>query len=139
MACHAVGTSSILVKTANNVIGIIMSDYCPDLWVMLKITNDTECVYKVLASWYGGFVNGDSWKLNSGVTGVTIDENCYLFTGSSGSVYQCHQNNYGMSGYTTGILNSWIQKLSDNNSDTHIELLSPDTNFANIAMYQISE
>lgn len=109
-----------------------MTEYLPDRWAMLKITKGTECIYKVLASWYGGFLGGDSWKLNSGVTAVTVDENHYLFTGSSGSVYRCHQNNYGMSGYTTGILNSWIRKLSDNNSDTQIELLNPDVDFINI-------
>jgi hypothetical protein len=110
----------------------MMAEHCPDRWVMLKITKGTECVHKVLASWYGGFTEGNSWKLNSGVTAVTTDGNYYLFTGSSGSVYRCHRNNYGMSGYTNGILNSWTQKLSDDNSDMRIELLDSDVNFVDI-------
>ena len=64
-----------------------MREYNPDKWVMLKFNHNGEDIYKVLASWYGGFTTGDSWKLNSGVTKVEQDGNLFLFHGSSGSVY----------------------------------------------------
>ena len=39
----------------------------PDSWVVLKITAETGVIYKVLAGWSGGYLDGDSWRLNSGI------------------------------------------------------------------------
>ena len=37
-----------------------MADYYPDLWVVLKVTQDTgEVWYRVFASWYGGYAGAD--------------------------------------------------------------------------------
>ena len=105
-----------------------MTTYNPDKWVMLKFTTPKYTVYKVLASWYGGFTRGDSWKLNSGVTKVEQDGDLYLFHGSSGSVYQVHKDAYGMSGYTMGVLSSF-QKDVDETEDVTLELLPEETNW----------
>lgn len=105
-----------------------MREYNPDKWVMVKITHKGNVVYKILASWYGGFATGDSWKLNSGCTKIEEDGQTYLFSGSSGSVYRCHKNNYGMSGYTMGVLASF-QKQADEDPDTTLEVMPEETNF----------
>lgn len=89
-----------------------MSDYRPDKWVVVKIIGkDTPPIHKVFASWYGGYLDGDSWKLNSGITKVTEEENMYYFDGSSGSVYECHKGCYGTNLYGQGILNNLISKI----------------------------
>lgn len=90
-----------------------MSDYTPDRWVLLEITHpDHEPVRKLFAGWYGGYLNGDSWKLNSGVTNVRIDDSGhYEFDGQSGSTYRCHVNSHGMSNYMASILANWRTKL----------------------------
>ena len=66
-----------------------MSEYTPDNWVMVKC----ECIegdyYKIVGGWSGGYLDGDSWRINSGVTSVEETENSYHFYGSSGSVYIC--------------------------------------------------
>lgn len=36
----------------------------PDKWVILKLPND---YYKVFGTWAGGYLDGDRWKLNSGM------------------------------------------------------------------------
>ena len=54
-------------------------NYTPDKWVMLKFTHGGQDVYKILASFYGGYLDGDSWKLNSGVTKVEEDDKYYYF------------------------------------------------------------
>ena len=108
-----------------------MSEYKPDKWVMLKFISEGQTTYKVLASWYGGFANGDSWKLNSGVTKIQEDGQCYLFSGYSGSVYRCHKNTYGMSAYTMGILASF-QKDAEGLEGVSIELMPEETNFMEI-------
>ena len=83
-----------------------MSDYTPDKWLIVKLTNKEQKVhYRVFASWYGGYLGSDSWKLNSGITEVTLDENgCYHFVGSSRSVYHCHRNGHGISSYGHSVL-----------------------------------
>jgi len=108
-----------------------MSEYNPDNWVMVKFNHNGDIIYKILASWYGGFARGDSWKLNSGVTRIEEDGQCYLFHGSSGSVYRCHKGAYGMSAYTMSILSNFQKQVEDMDNVT-LELLTADTNFMEI-------
>ena len=104
-----------------------MSDYTPDKWLMVKLTNKKdESHYRIFACWYGGYLGSDSWKLNSGVTKITEDDRMYYFEGSSGSVYICNKLTYGTSGYGHGVLVNMIEKSKD---DVLIEILSEETNF----------
>jgi hypothetical protein len=105
-----------------------MSDYRPDKWVMVKIDgNGYPTIYKVFACWYGGYLGSDSWKLNSGVTRVSKEGYVYSFEGSSGSVYECHENTYGTNMYGGGVLDGMIKKAADNGIT--IEILDEKTNF----------
>jgi len=66
--------------------------YTPDCWVLVKIGYSTgEAFYKVLAGWSGSYLNGDSWRMNSGITTVEDDGDYWNFAGESGSVYRCHK------------------------------------------------
>ena len=49
-----------------------MNEYRPDRWVVVKIVTATECLYKVFATWSGGYSSSDSWKMNSGITHATL-------------------------------------------------------------------
>lgn len=105
-----------------------MSEYTPDKWVVVKITgNDLPPVYKVFACWYGGFAGSDSWKLNSGITKATLEGLVYSFEGSSGSVYECHKDCYGTSGYGGGILMNMREKVKENGIT--IDILDEGTNW----------
>lgn len=108
-----------------------MSEYNPDRWVMLKFDNKGEVIYKVLATFYGGFTTGDSWKLNSGVTKVEEDGDFYLFSGYSGSVYRCHKQSYGMGGYTSSVYMSFQKQVEEAEGVT-MELMPEETNFSEI-------
>lgn len=103
-----------------------MSTYNPDKWVMIKI-GDENPVYKIFACWYGGFAKGDSWKLNSGVTSVTQEGNCYSFMGSSGSTYECHKDTYGTNFYGMSVLDDMITRAKE--AGFNIEILPEETNF----------
>jgi hypothetical protein len=96
----------------------------PDKWVILKIDNG----YKVFATWLGGYLSGDAWRINSGITKVELVDEHYLFHGYSGSVYKCHCSAYGMSNWTGSILNDILEKAKTN-SDIVVEILDSDTNF----------
>jgi hypothetical protein len=101
-----------------------MSDYTPGRWVVVKITTDKEPLYKVFACWYGGYAGSDSWQMNSGIKSVEEDETHFMFNGYSGSVYRCHKNTYGTSGYGGGVLQNFIDK-----ADNKIEMLPGGTNW----------
>ena len=85
----------------------------PNRWLLLKL-GDT---YKVFGSWSGGYLDGDSWKLNSGIESVEDSGDFWLFHGFSGSVYQCRKDGYGTTGYSSMILNTWMEQ------DTDIEIM----------------
>lgn len=70
--------------------------YVPDKWVVIEIKNEEEVFYKILGGWSGGYLDGDSWRLNSGVVEVEKKGENYHFKGDSGSVYICNENSYGM-------------------------------------------
>ena len=70
-----------------------MSNHKPNNWVVIKMDGD-DPHYRVLAGWSGGYLDGDSWKMNSGITRVEDDGDCYNFYGSSGSCYSCYKESY---------------------------------------------
>jgi hypothetical protein len=83
-------------------------EYKPNKWIILKITADNKVYYKVLAGWNGGYLDGLSWRMNSGITKIILDDNFYYFHGYSGSVYKCHKNLYG----TNSVMDSVIREIS---------------------------
>ena len=104
-----------------------MSDYSPNRWMVVSITHNTKTHYRVFGTWGGGYLNGDSWKLNSGITKATLEDGVYQFEGRSGSVSHCRENSYGSTGYGWGVLNSMIEQSAENG--TLIQILEEDTNF----------
>jgi hypothetical protein len=108
-----------------------MSDYNPDKWMIVKITGkDTPPVHKVFACWYGGYLDGDSWKLNSGITKVTEKEDYFFFEGSSGSVYACLKGLYGVSAFGSGILQNMSDKIYKVGGT--LDILPEETNWLEI-------
>jgi hypothetical protein len=70
--------------------------YTPDSWVIVKIITPDEILYKVLGGWRGGYLDGDYWRLNSGITEAErTRHNSIYFSGYSGSLYDCYINRYG--------------------------------------------
>lgn len=100
--------------------------YTPDKWIITRLTSENGTHYRVFGCWYGGYAGSDSWKFNSGITKVTLDNGIYKFEGTSGSEYHCYQHNYGTSGYGHGVLNSLI---NDSKPMVLIEPLDEDTDF----------
>jgi hypothetical protein len=74
----------------------------PDKWAIIGFKGPDEH-HRVLAGWYGGYLYGDYWRINSGITKVEEDGDYYLFHGYSGSVYKCHKDSYGLSSLTAGV------------------------------------
>ena len=100
-----------------------MTVYSPDSWVVIRMTHNGQTFHKVLGGWAGGYTQGTSWRLNSGVERVEVEGDHYLFHGSSGSCYRCHRNGYGLRPATIG---TW-DKMKSIYPDK-VELL-PDTDW----------
>jgi hypothetical protein len=78
--------------------------YSPDQWQLVKVLGKTPH-YRVFGSWSGGYLDGDSWRLNSGISEVKETETGYDLIGYSGSVYRVSTSNYGIkSPYNTSEL-----------------------------------
>jgi hypothetical protein len=107
-----------------------MSEYSPDRWVIVKIVTPKERLYKVFASWYGGYNGSESWKMNSGITRATLVNNCWEFDGYSGSVYTCHKDAYGTNGYGGNVLQGFIDKMPS--QDATMEVMPKDTDWATL-------
>ena len=75
-----------------------MSQYNPDKWLLIKF-GGTDPHYRVFGSWSGSYLDGDSWRMNRGITRVEEDGDYYKFFGSSGSCYRCHKEMYGATAY----------------------------------------
>lgn len=103
-----------------------MSEYQPHNWVILHI-NHTEELYKVLAGWSGGYLDGDSWRMSSGIVSVDFDGEYYSFYGDSGSVYKCHKDTYGLKMNNAGI----YEKLKEACGDDVI-LMPEDTDWTQV-------
>ena len=85
--------------------------YTPEEWALVKI-GGTDPHYRVFGSWRGGYLTGDSWRLNSGVVSVEEDGDYYLFHGHTGSVYSCHKEAYGIrSPWNASVLGDYASEL----------------------------
>jgi hypothetical protein len=105
--------------------------YFPDRWIVVKIKRkETPVIYKIFACWYGGYTSSNNWRLNSGITKVTLDGDVYTFEGSSGSVYECHKDAWGTSGYGLGVLNGIIEGA--NKDGVTMDILLEDINLLDI-------
>ena len=103
----------------------------PDKWLGLKISGDDgSTCYRIFASWYGGYLSGDSWRMNSGVVKASLIDDLYSFEGSSGSIYLCRKNNYGAGGYAWGVLNDMIDKATEIN--VKVEIMPEDTDWLSL-------
>lgn len=86
--------------------------YTPDGWTFLKIqVEGCDPRIKVFGSWSGGYLNGDSWRVNSGCTKIEEDENEYIVYGYSGSQYILSKQNNRITSYNKGVLEDMIKEL----------------------------
>jgi hypothetical protein len=108
-----------------------MSDYTPDRWLVVKIVTPKEQLYKVFATWSGGYGGSDSWKMNSGITRATLVDDSWEFEGYSGSVYTCHKNSYGTNGYGGSVLQNFIDKM--HTQDATMEVMPESTDWSTVA------
>ena len=109
-------------------------DYNPDNWVVLKIKEAKDPFYKVLVGWSGGYLDGDSWRMNSGVTEVKEEGDYYEFYGESGSCYRCHKESYGLRMNNAGVYNQLRKQFKD-----QLQLMPDDTEWVELTKEKKNE
>jgi hypothetical protein len=107
-----------------------MSEYTPDRWLVLRIHTTKEILYRVFATWYGGYGGSDSWKLNSGIVRATLVDDRWEFDGSSGSVYSCHKDAYGTNGYGGSVLSNMISQAQE--QGIQVEVMDGETDWSQL-------
>lgn len=108
--------------------------HTPDRWVMVKTNFKGAQYYKILASWYGGYLGSDSWKLSSGTISADFNKktNHYLFPQVSKSQYICHNSTYGTSAYTHSVFLNWVKSLEERGSIDCLIIMPEETNFMSL-------
>ena len=106
-----------------------MNEYAPDAWQVIQIKGPNETIYKLFSTWYGGYLSGDSWRLNSGIVSMKKVGKVYEVTGASGSVYTVpdHESTYRTTAYTGSVLANFIEK-----SEYEIKVLPFNTDWENL-------
>ena len=89
-----------------------MSTHHPDKWEIVKYKSEEGTWYKVLGGWSGGYLDGDSWRLSSGIISITIEGKYYMITNESGSIYKCHKEGRGMT-HLMGSMYSTIKEYAE--------------------------
>jgi len=109
----------------NGIRGGIMSEYFPDNWVVIKITQQEKVYYKVLGGWTGGYLGSDSWRLNSGIVDVEETTDSFIFIGHSGSRYICNKTQERLRMNTAGTWKT-LQEEAEGLESVTVELMEPD-------------
>lgn len=104
-----------------------------DKWVIVKITSKEETYYKVFATWAGGYLDGDSWRMNSGIKHIYLEDGNYRIAGFSGSHYVCGVKSYGFaSSHGRSVLDNIVEKAKSIGID--MEILLGDTDFLKLKL-----
>lgn len=81
--------------------------YQPDSWVIVRLPEQNgKTYYKVLGGWSGGYLDGSSWRLNSGITRFEDNEDgTFSIFGESGSEYEVRSTAYRVTMAMAGAAN----------------------------------
>lgn len=96
-------------------------EYAPDKWVIVEIKRANGDTHRrVFGSWYGGFTQGNSWKMSSGIKEVIDEGDTYKIMNESGSTYYCVKGCEGMSAYSMGVLASYQKQMSEHGGSIEV-------------------
>lgn len=102
-----------------------MNPNMPDYYQFIRITSqhDTSSITKLFCVWVGGYTQGDSWKMNSGVSKIEKAEHGWNVYGHSGSCYTVFAEGGGnMNAYGSNVLQGIVSKTGA--LEFNVELVS---------------
>ena len=73
----------------------------PNRWCIIRMAN----IHRIFGSWSGGYLDGDSWRCNSGIKKVEDHGTVWHVWGeNSESMYILSKSSYGTTAYGAGVL-----------------------------------
>ena len=89
--------------------------YYPDAYRFIEIKQPDEGILiKLFSSWRGGYLHGDSWRINSGCLRIEEDGDEAFIHGYSGSIYYIKKDSPGnLTSFTSSVLDDLLDKLGD--------------------------
>ena len=108
-------------------------NYYPDKWLIIEI-NGTTRFHKVFGTWSGGYLEGDSWRFNSGIVGVHRKGGSITIAGESGSHYIVNDRSYGATVYGMSVIANLI-RMSEMRDDCTIRVLDEEEGFLTLEEY----
>jgi len=87
----------------------------PDVWELIRITNDGANIDKILSGWYGGYANGDSWRLSSRISKIEDHPDYLYIVTESETEYELYKSVRRFSGMTAGIYEFYSKKIEEQN------------------------
>lgn len=87
--------------------------YTPDGYAVIRLQTygSDDFIMKVFGSWCGGYLSGDSWRLNSGIIDIKDEGDSYLVTGFSGNQYRLSKTTNYIRPYNKSVLDDMIAEL----------------------------
>ena len=79
--------------------------YTPDKWIIV----DMNTVKKVFATWLGGYLNGETWKLSSGTLEIKDCGDYWELPQYSGSVYKLFKDSEGTTMWSMDVLEHLLE------------------------------
>jgi hypothetical protein len=86
-----------------------MAQYNPDHWRILKVKLDgNDLYYRIISTWHGSYLSGESWKISSPIVDVKDEGNRYLTTTHTGSVYELMKYSESENSYLENTYNYYM-------------------------------
>lgn len=102
-----------------------MTEYSPDMYELLKISDEEDTYYRVFSTWVGSYTTGDRWRMNSCVKSVEeLDDEVISFIGYSGSRYNIRKDYIGTTMFTGSVLDNYIKQCKE--EGVLVEIVSYD-------------
>ena len=87
-----------------------MSEYNPDRWCLVSLPFPEGTEVRVLGGWSGGYLDGDYWRISSGVVRVEEEEKYWIIHNTSGSTYKCHKKSEGVNIASASVFEALVEK-----------------------------
>lgn len=82
-------------------------EYTPDKWVIIKITHEHVSSFKILAGWNGSYLEGERYRVSSGIHQVEEVKGAAIIHNYSGSKYYCYPGTEGMTSYSKTVFDHY--------------------------------
>jgi hypothetical protein len=101
-----------------------MSKYIPNTWIVVEIESKSlGKIQKVLAGWSGGYLDGDSWRLSSGITDIKETDDEWIITNESGSIYHCRKTARRFNTMTGSVFDYYKNRAEEQDAGFTIQII----------------